>query len=353
VKLASILREALRNVRSGTARAISSGALFLLLVCALNAADMTIIQSIHDEAQEFQDAGASIITFEASGQIDGDACKALTGIGTIRAAGALRAAEPVRLAVLPDGAVPTYEITPGLLTVLGVGPVGPGLVISDQVAEMTGAVSGDELATAEGVARIAEVYSYPSDGRRSGFGYAALKPVMSSAPFDECWVEAWPTSPQTSAIVRSTLIPSEDGGQGSYAQLNGTHGSQFEGERLFRERLTRIVPVVAFASGAALAALLVRMRRLSHASALHAGASHGDLLSIWAAETICWISPGILAAMGVTAFFAVRSPGQDAVTLLIAGAATPLAALAGIAWGGMWAHLSIRERHLFRYFADR
>ncbi|WP_029149446.1 hypothetical protein [Microbacterium indicum] len=353
MRLAAIAREAWRNVRSGTARTVTIVCALILIVGGLVAADLASIRSIQSEARAFQTSGASVLIFSAPGQIDGAMCAALAGTGSVRTSGALRENETIEMAALPDSAVPAYEVTGGVATILGAAADSSGLVISDQLASMLGARPGDDVETAAGPVRVASEYAYPSDGRRSGFGYAALAPVLPRGAFDECWAEAWPTSESTAALLHDTLLASGDAGSGTYSQLNATHGSAFDGVARFRARLTAPAPAAAALLGAALGWIVVRARRLSHASALHAGVRHRDLVSIWAIEIGIAVPAVIVAASLITAGFVVRAPAEDAGSLIAAAAAIAGGAVSGVIAGGLAAYASIRERHLFRYFADR
>ena len=371
MRFTSITREAYRDTRSGTARAGTFGLVLALLLLALAAADLLAVRVITDAAERFRTSGASIVTLTAPDRIDGAACDALADIRGIRAPGAHRPPPPPPRAgragaapppldqgvvanALPSSTLPVFDVTPGLRDVLHAsGQPSAGLILSDQAAASLAVREGDALATRQGPVPVAGAFAYPSDGRRPGFGYAALAPIPAGTTFDECWVDVWPTLPEIPALLRTTLLPEvADTQPPVIAQLNATLGASFDGAARMSERVTQFAPPVAAFVAAGLGFLAVRTRRMHLASALHAGVTRPALAAVVALELLTWVIPAALAATAAIVLIVATAPAeagsfaQLGLRVIVAGvAATPLGALLAFA--------TIRERHLFRYFRTR
>lgn len=352
----AILREAWRNIASGTART----AMFALLLTAVSAglatADLLSVRAVTAAAERYQAVGASVVTLAAVGRVDGVACEALAGVPGVRAAGAIRAREVgIVAAALPSSAIPVMEVTAGLPVLLHATTApNAGVILSDQAADALDLAAGDELVTHDGSTPVAGVYAYPTDGRRSGYGYAALVPVPAGGRFDECWVDVWPASPQTRTLLQTALAPGdEEAGPAVISQLNTTLGIAFDGAERFSERLTRYAAPLALILGAGLGFVSVRSRRMQLAAALHAGVRKPDLAAISGFELLSWVVPtALFTAATISVFIATGVAGDAAATALL-GARIGALAAAGPFLGAALALALTRERHLFRYFKDR
>lgn len=354
---AAICREAWRDVVTGTSRTMLFALLLASLVLGLGAADLVTVRALTAAAERYQAAGASIITLDAPGRIDPTACEMLASVPGVRAAGAVRAGtEPLTAAALPSSTIPVMNVTPGLPEVLRAQLHGSGMVLSGQVATSLALSAGDDLRTSEATVPVAGVYDYPEDGRRAGLGFAALLPTTDSAAFDQCWVDIWPTSPQTPVLLQMTLLPS-DGTETEQlpvlAQLNSTLGTTFDGGVRLDARATRFAPWLVLGLGGGLGYLSVRVRRTSLASALHAGTSRNDLGAVVALEVISWILPPALIAASVMVIGANLGSDHDTTSTLVLGSRVVIAGLLGPLLGSTLAFAQTRERHLFRYFKDR
>ncbi len=352
-----MLREAWRNIATGTTRTITLALLLSAASIGLAAADLLTVNGLAEEAEDFQRSGASIITLTAVGGIDGVTCEAMGHLPGVSAAGAIRATETgVVASALPSSTIPLMETSPGFAQVLRAerGPV-PGLILSDQVSEALDLGIGDSLTTPTGRVPVGGTFDYPDDGRRAGYGYAVLAPVHANqGAFDECWVDAWPISGQIPALLRMTLIPTGDGAQPPVlSQLNTSRGIGFDGPARFVGRSTRNAPVAALVLGIGLGFAAVRTRRIQFAAALHAGASRRDLAAILGLEVASWTLPTAMFTIAIATFIAARAPNLGHGIALILGSRVSVLAVVGGFLGALAALLQVREHHLFRYFKER
>lgn len=357
MKWSSIFSESWRNTISGTSRALVWGSVVLSLVVAAVCAEILQSHAATLSAREYTAKGASIITLQAPGQIDPAACEALNRVQGVRAAGALAVEEErLRLSVLPSAPVPVATVTTSFPTLLHVHSASQaGAVISDQVAQATGAAPGDTVATDQGQLSVAGTYAYPDDGRASGYGYMILVPSHTRTVYDECWVDVWPQSDLVTGLVYSALIPSKNTEKMNprLGQLNSSLGARFAGKAYFDSRITRFAPL-----GVALGCLLlsfasVRLQRLQLASDLHAGAARKDLARIVFLETAWWLVPAMLltesSAIILMSWLGVIG---DPAPMILANRIIWAAVVATFT-GTVFAWLVTREAHLFSYFKRR
>lgn len=350
----SLLGEAWRNVRSGTALSVQLAALIGLVTAAVIGFGASDIMAIVDQGAAYRASGANVLILRAPGAIDPAACEALNDSPGVRA-GALRTA-PVNLvaAALPDSSVPTFEVSPGLARIVMTGhpAAGEGVLVSGAAADTIGA--GSSFASASGDVTVGGIYDYPDDGRRSDLAFAILVPTASSAPFDECWAETWPESAQLESLMRTAQIPTDSGSDSStLLQWNSSHGTSFRGAALFADRMTRWLPVVAAIAGLAIAFAAARLRRIELASARHSGVTLADQWVILALESMSWVLVVFVVAVPVTCVFLARAQPGDAPAYLQLGATTPALAILGGLVGISIAAVLGGEQHLFRHFKER
>jgi len=352
VRLDAIARELWAGVLSGTARIVTLTVLATIVSAGLSAADIVLTRRLIADAEAFQQAGAATLTLSAEGQVDASACKALAQVEGVRASGAIRRrALPVVASALPGAPLTAFETTPGFAAVLG--SPGTGVVVPDEVADVLGLSEGDRIPTTEGVVEVGGTYPYPDDGRRPGFGWAALIETADTSPFDECWVLAWPQSDAMGSLLLGVLLPGADSERPELGQLNGALGARFDGMALFDGRLTAWAPSLAAALVGVLAFVSVRGRRLSIASDLHAGARRRDIATVMVVEGTTWLTAALILTMGSTAILAAPEALADRGALLVQGARVALASSAAGVAGIVAAVWSVRESHLVRYFKDR
>ncbi len=358
MRWSAIRREAWRDVVTGTARVGVLALVFGVVVGGLVVADQSAVRSLVDEAERYRAAGGSVVTITAEGRVRGEACEALGSLPGVRAAGALRQEDDgLRLATLPQSPLTLYSVTPHLPEVLSAATDGNGLVLSEDAAVSAGRTTGGALETTDGTTRLAGVYRYPSDGRRVGFGYAALDvvpPDTSAALFDECWVDAWPVDERIEPLLLTALDPSSDADADvQLSRLNATLGVSFDGSTAFRDRLTSGAWGAAAAASAVIGFVSVRLRRIAVASALHTRVPRSALGAVLALETAAWVVPVLVAAFGVTAVAAALGPPGDRATTLLLTARIVAPSAVAVFLGAGAALALTRERHLFRYVKDR
>jgi hypothetical protein len=348
----SLVGEAWRNVRSGTALTVQLAVVVGLVTAAVIGFAGSDILAIVNQGAAYRASGANVLILQAPGAIDPAACEALNSAPGVRA-GALRAA-PHNLvaAVLPDSSVPTFEVSPGLASIIMAGRAREpeGVLVSRSVADTVG-IEGAFVGTGAGAdaVAVAGVYDYPRDGRRTDLEFAVLAPTASRAPFDECWAETWPESAQLESLLRSTRIPADSGSDGStLLQWNGTHGAAFPGQALFGSRVTRWLPVAAALASLIIAFAAGRLRKVEFASARHSGVTLADQWVIVALESLCWVAAVFVVAVPVTCAFLARSPPGDAAAYVQLGATAPALASVGGLVGVTIAVALSGEKHLFR-----
>lgn len=353
MKLKAILREAWRNVTTGTAHVVAFTLLFTAATAGIAVLDLLAVRQITSAAYEYQNSGASVLTLVAEGRIDGVACAALSRLPGVRSAGALRAVNSDLIpAALPASGIPAFDVTPGVPKVLRAQVTGPGIVLADQVATTLGAQPGRSVALRQTTAQVAGIYRYPDDGRRPGFGYAALIPVSAQGAFDECWVDAWPNSRQLPSLMMTTVLPSDHSERPVLTQLNSTLGGQFDGPQRLASRITGHAPALALVIGLGAGYLFVRLRRLHHASALHAGMTRSALAAMTAFEMAVWTVPAAVMTGAAAMMFVAADPGSDLALGVLGGRAAVLAPI-GAYLGAAFGLTLTQERHLFCYFKTR
>ncbi|NQX05799.1 hypothetical protein HQQ82_14820 [Rathayibacter sp. VKM Ac-2856] len=358
MRLSTLVREAWRNVSTGASRALLLCACVLLVALPIQIADLAVTRQHVREAEAYQRAGASVQTLAAPGRIDGEACAALADSATVRAAGAIRtAAADLVAAALPRSPIPLFEVTAGVPGILrSAARPGTGVVLGPEASDALG--RGGDLALADGGSVVIRGdYDYPDDGRRRGFGYAALAGAPAGErPFDECWIDAWPQSEGVRALLLTTVLLGEtapDEPPPALAPLNARLGTAFDGGARNAERIT--VAAVPLGGLLALAACwaATALRRVELASALHSRIHRVELLAILLLESLGWLIPIVAAGLAVALFFSSTGPPLDAGATLVQGLRAPAVALLGAVTGVLLGVLTTRERHLFRYFKNR
>jgi hypothetical protein len=354
-----LLGEAVRDVLSGTTHALRYALALTLVLGAAVLADVTTVDALLARAAAYRDAGASVLTVEAPGAIDGATCDALADLTGVRAAGAIRQQEDALVpAVLPRGPLATYLGSPGLPAVLrAVDSTGPGVLLSADAAQTLDAGPGSAVALvgAGDGTTVRGTYPWPDDGRRPGYGYAALVPGERAEPYDACWVDAYPMPDDLPALARLAVIPgvADDRAPVVVSQLNTTLGQRFDGESLLAARSTRHAPWAALLGGAVIGWVAARTRRLELASARHVGVRAGQQHGLVLAETLVWVGCAALLVAATTLLVVRLGSGEDDAALRAVAVHVALPGLAGALLGGQAAVALTREAHLFRYFRTR
>lgn len=350
--------EALRNITSGTSRTLPVLTVAVLILIACTLADAVTVGALVRDAREFQLKGASVTTVTAPEGIDGRACDRLDEIPGIRSAGALRSSTSnLDATLLPRSPIPMFEVSPGFLGVVSSNSRSRGgISVPTEVTEALGLRPGDRLLAAQGPAIIAGTYEYPSDGRRPGFGWAALVPSSNNEIFDECWAEIWPSNEDLRSLLLGTvptLEYSATGNQVVISQLNTQLGASYDGSSKFSERATLYSPIVATVAIFALSWFAVRGRRLELAAHLHDGMSRAQMQLLVVLEHASWLLPSTLLAGAVGVAYAMTVGAPDSLALAWAALGTQVMALTGGLLGTACSVHLVREQHLFAYFKDR
>lgn len=351
MRIDAILREAWRNISTGTARTRGLALSAIVVVVLVVGSDVFSIHQLVEHAREYRQSGASISILTTEGRVDGKRCDHLSEIPGVRASGAVRTtAVQITPTVLPRAPIPVSDASPGFVDVVGANANGAGVLLGPEASAALGLAGQGLIATPSTNVRVAGTYAYPDDGRRPGFSYAAIAITNSTAAFDECWIDTWPARDMTTALLSTMYVSSDTSKQPSISQLNPVHGKSFDGNAQFQQRITRFAGACAAIGGVALGLISVRSRRLPLASALHAGVPQGALLAITTLETLAWTAVSatlvVPITIGISEFL-----GEGTTLVPSLSAAFPLwiGAFAG-AWFGV---ATIREHHLFGYFKTR
>ena len=268
--------------------------------------------------------------------------------------------DPLTLAALPDTTTPLYQITPGLAKLLDTkqDPNTTGLIASQQVAETLGTSTGGTIGLADGrTARVKGIYQYPDDGRTPGYAYALMEETPATGTFDACWAKTWPQTDRTRNALWSTLTPNAKttgDDAPTLGQLNTTKGDGFDGQTLYRQRSTRILPACGALIALAIGYLLIRGRRLEIASALHCGVPKPALATQIIIETgiTILLATAISLPIDMTAArLLIDTTDRTAITLN--AIQTTITTNTAYLLATTITALHIKERHLFTYFKER
>jgi len=324
------------------------------LMCLLDVRqEVAVLQG----AATFQTAGGSVQVASGS-TVSGRRCDALATAGGVKASGAIRQGDPIVVLSMPASPVPVVEVTPGLLAMLPMiaqpyqadPSVTGGVWLSADLASTLGAQPGTILQTDNGPARVAGVYTWPSDGRARDLGYVMITPVTADTDFGQCWALSWP--PDQNGLVLTSLNPG-GGGQASLNQLNMSLGANYDTAGLLANRLTRPAPMVGGLIGLALGYVAVRTRRLEIASGLHARVPKTYLAWQHLIETLVWAGSASMI-IAAALIWAAKLGNPDPYWPIWATAArTITTALTATLIGATTALTLIREKHLFQYTKDR
>lgn len=356
MRLRIVCREAWRDTVTGVARLPVLSALFAAVLIGGLLLDLLAVGGLIHRAERFQAAGASVLTVYAPGGIDGEVCESLNRLPGVRAAGALRdTGTELQPELLPLSRVAAYEVTRSFPEVVRSDGSGAGIHLSSDVAQAFRPHSRGRHLVLRKPAGPGWGRVYPwddTDGRRGGYGYAALIPADAESPFDECWADLWPVSQSTRELLLLAVTPGA-GDPPQIGQLNTTLGTQFDGAAEFRGRPTRWLPLGMALGSFVLGFGAVRRRRLEIASDLHAGLSREDLYLKHVLESAAWAVIGVSLTVPVTVVLIGDLPAQDrgALAGLVTGAM--LIGLAAVQCGTATGVALIRQRHFFAYFQQR
>jgi len=271
-----IMGEAVRNLASGTTKPVRFTLLFSVAVLVIGLGDALTVQRYMEEAIHYRDSGAATVTVVSPGQINGNSCDKLVTIPSIMAAGALRQDdESLVSTVLPKGAIASYSVTEGALSVFQTSDSKTvGVVVSTTVANTLGVSPGQTVPLTIGQTEVRGQFDWPNDGRRPGFDFAILTPITGDELFDECWIKAWPV-PENIQVLLRLVIDNTTGDTTAkidYSQVNTSLGAHFTGVERYSSRISQVAPLLIFVVAVLLGLVMVWVRRLELATAQHVGA---------------------------------------------------------------------------------
>ncbi|WP_030149692.1 hypothetical protein [Mycetocola saprophilus] len=358
----ALIGEILRDIRTGTSRALLFTLLCATLLIGLCLAEISTVSRVLNDADSYRRSGASILMFQAPGQIDATRCEALSALPNVNQAGAVRENPAgVNPAALPGHSIPQRDASEGfirLITETGSAPTavpGAGVILSDQVAEALGRAGGDTIVTGVGEISVRAVFPYPDDGRKPGLGYTVLSPVPADRQaFDECWIEVWPQTEAVATQLRSTLLGEGDSqARPQLSQLNSRLGQTFPGADAFGGRLTTVAAPAGALAGLVIGFVMVRIRRLELASARHSGVSPGAQTLILLGEALVPAAVAVLIALTATLVLTGLSGIPDPAALRGLAIRICLVFVPAVLLGVIAGAFTTREKQLFRYFKSR
>ena len=357
MRLDALLREAWRNLASGTTRGVWWAAVLAVVLGSATVFDAVTVSSIGRSAQMFQDRGGSVLIVESIGAIDGAQCEALASLERVRGAVALRqSAEPLRLAALPSSPPALYEATPGFARFFTTHPSdeGAGIWLSGQLEQSVGELAGSSLIDPSTRVQYAGYFDYPDDGRSMSLAYTAVIEVPATGLFDECWVDVWPQRDDLASLATFAVrTPLDAPPEVRIRQLNTSMGESLDQELELANRVTRLLPLFSTVIAGLVGVVAVRLRRLEIASALHVGVRIRDLAGQLMLECISWAVPA--GALALAAAFLIARPleGGDAVFVWLSAGFTVATGATAVMVGIFGGLASIRSKRFFQFFLDR
>lgn len=358
--LSSVASEAWRNLCTGTTRALMFAVALAAMLGVLVWADVGSASALAGKVHSYVAAGASTHTLVSDSNIDGAACERLSSSGFVDAAGALRAADDVRLRVLPSNPVSAFDATPGLLHLIAPGRSHPGRAgvyvapaLADTVAPgLAGAAVGEPVVVTPVTAL--GTYPWPDDGRPTPLQYAVLGAARPAGAFDQCWVRSIDPTVDPTFLLRSTLLRTPtDPSDAQVAQLNPRLGESLTVAADFGARPTRLAWAAGLGIGALLAAAAIWLRRLEVASARELGVPAISQLAGALLETFAWAFAGVTVTVPLLIARASGGAATDRADLALVGAPVLLAGLVGALLGGLVATAVVRRRPVTSYLRAR
>ncbi|MDJ1370254.1 hypothetical protein [Gulosibacter molinativorax] len=359
MRFREIVREAGRNLASGTAKAGILAVVIAAISGALATLDTTAMTGAITAANDFRVRGASITILTAEHSIDGRVCDALSEVEGIRAAGAITQEEtPLAVAGIPQNPLTAFVSTPGFATMLpdATGQEYPGLLLPAELASSLGLNTGDPFHTAQGPTVLGGTYEFPDDGRPRGMGYAAITPTSPEQTlFDECWIDAYPVTQATRDLLYTTIaadssLPDSGPRISQHNTVLGVAGDPTIG---YAERISALFPVAAFLLSFVIGFIAGWTRRLETAAALHAGVRRLDQASVLLLETLAWSAAGAVTSIPVIAYITRNLAYTDHLPVILTASLTPALTVSGAILGALAAALVVREERLFAYFKGR
>lgn len=356
MRASALVSEALRNLRTGSTRALLLCALAFGLTAGPCLLDLIAVTTILDEQRSFRQAGAAVQIVEAAGSIAPEQCLAFATVPGVVGALALRMGpSSFRAASLPRTQPALVEVTGDVSTMLHVDSLEfDGVLLSEQLADTLSAEPGSEVPLLGSPAEVPVrgIFLWPDDGRLPTLSGAAVVEVPPAGAFDECWVEIWPVDDMLGASILSAVAQGE--ASPIRAQLNARLGEGHSTVALLDARITAFARYFAITAAGLLGFASTWMRRVEIASNLHAGATRSAVTLQTLLETTAWGTVHVIAVWAclLAAARALAYPA-DASAVFVSQAMTAGAASLAILLGALVGASSVRRSALFRYAKDR
>jgi hypothetical protein len=275
-------------------------------------------------------------------------------VAGVRGAGALRSADDVTIATLPEAPVPVFEATPGFAAVLGMRPsLSTGVWMSGPLADDLSARRGTRITIGAAKADVAAVFRYPDDGRDRMLAYALVSAVPATGSFDHCWVSVWPQNEEIARLLTGTLnaSPGDQSKNVTKGSLNSTLGDTFDPRA--NASLRELIRLASVLFGLVLGAIAVRIRRLELINALHADVGKVAMTVQLVLETAVWLLAA--CAVGGIALWTLCSSEEapTAVSVLLGSVRVLASGAVATIVGAALAVLSLRPKRLYVYFRSR
>jgi hypothetical protein len=249
--------------------------------------------------------------------------------------------------------VPVVEVTlgiPALLVGDGAIDVGPGLYLSSEVADSLDVKTNERIPGSN--AFVAQVFSYPDDGRTQTLRFAALVVADDVGVFDECWIQtrsSYEADRDFVSLAKSIDFPPDT--EVVLRQLNSTLGLEFDTLAAFEERPTRFGSLIVGLGTFALGLTWVFLRRLELASNQQAGLdSMTQQLQIVVEAFGLWLLAALIAGLSALLHPLAASELSYVLTEFSINIAS---AAIGFISGAITYHASISRRSIYRFFKER
>lgn len=351
ILLREVASEAWRNLVTGAGRALP---LTLVLAAGwLLAVDLELASTaqLMVRAETYVAGGGSTYALITDGLVDPARCDALVQTGLVDRAGAARRVSDEVFSSMPANPVPSFEVTPGMMTLLAPQIGGASVLYSRALAKTVApGLLGDDVGRWP---RADGVFEWPADGRTPVFEYAQVGLARPAGAFDSCWVRATDPTANPTLLLRSVLTAEPDGPAVSAGQVNGRWGETLTTHDEFVGRTSRW----AWLAGALFALILaigaVRLRALEIATSASVGVDRASLILQHTVEAACW---GCSAAVPVLAYALVRAQllatGSPSQLVAVAGPVI-LAGLGGVLSGTMVGVWWVSRRGVDAYLRSR
>lgn len=352
-----IATEAWRNIASGASRPLLLFSLFALTLLLGVSFSAQLTASAMQRYATYDTSGAATTVIQAPASIDARRCTALDRVQGVTAAAALRQLpSEIRLAALPRFGQPQIEVFGDLFGLLGGKNTGTsGVFLSEGFASQLGLHAGDPLALTDTTTRLAGVFEFPEDGRLQLLANAVVSPTPdATAPFDECWVRVWPPNAQLTSLFDSVVLSGTQSAAAEFKLLNGTLGDPQSLSDLLADSHVAAIEAAGAGGALLLGFVVIRIRRLDLAVALHVGQSRmAQLAQILIEVAPIGLAAAVMVGVGTVAGVSVLVPEVGVVSIAHGAVVTGSALLGCLLAGVVVSHATIRAAKFGDWAKDR